>query len=180
MKPLKSKPDYYEINAEAGKRVKIVRERAKLTRTELAKRCFVSQSLISSVESGARRLTDSLARSIGEVCGVRLQYLLCIDEYPTEDERKRQMQTEVEALLKKRDFAEEWFDSFIGAIAEQLDYAFSTDEGYSFTRSDGREVEIPEASYKAMREEFFDFAAFALERNLQRHAFKSYRKSTKK
>lgn len=175
---MKETKEYYKTDPDAGKRVKEAREYAQLTRTGLAERCFLSQSLISSVENGSRRLTDGVAREISKACGVRLEYILGMDDFMTEDQLLEHRKAEVGNLLKQREMAETWYDSFVYAVANQIDHDFSVDsEGrYSFTRYDGRTVIIQEADYKNMREEFFDFAAFTLERLIQRNAHNSYMK----
>ena len=79
-----------------GQRVRECRELRKLTQKELADRIFLlpenggktrSEKQLAYIENGNRKLSNDYAVLIAKALNVRIEYLLLIDGYKTEDER---------------------------------------------------------------------------------------------
>lgn len=65
---------------EVGKRLRKIRLERNLTLVELSKIINFSESQLSFIENGENRLTERRAKDIGEVLGVRAEWLLNGDE----------------------------------------------------------------------------------------------------
>ena len=82
-------------NNESGKRIRERRLEAGLTQERLAKYANFTKQFISALENG-KPLTVATARRLAAALHVRMEYLLCEDNYKTNDElRKRQHTTTI-------------------------------------------------------------------------------------
>ena len=83
----KNKISNEELNKKIGERLKKAIKRKGLTQAEFAKRhANFTQQYISNICKGSKYIGDANAYRFAKLLGVRPEYLLCIDDYMTEDE----------------------------------------------------------------------------------------------
>lgn len=80
-------------------RVREERKLNKLTQFELAELSEFSVESISKIERGERNLTLKKAEKLAKILHVRKEYLLCMDDFKTENEKE---------LFKLREWDTEW------------------------------------------------------------------------
>lgn len=119
--------------AEQGERIAQARRRTGLTQREFALQIGKSESLISKLEQGDRELNDvRLARSIAEFSGVRLAWLLGLDNSPTEGRQLRTSPTTRSSTATVGEpNSEEWSEMLrrtfvLGGLASTLSTVAST------------------------------------------------------
>jgi transcriptional regulator with XRE-family HTH domain len=71
------------INKEQGMRLSKIRKSRNITQERLAELTNYSVQTISGIETGSRRMTLESASIFAKHLGVRLEYLMCQDDYPT-------------------------------------------------------------------------------------------------
>lgn len=76
------------VKLKIGKRLREARKKRQLSQAELAEKAFVSREMISGYENGKYNLSLDMARNIGRVLGLRPEYLLCEDNFPTENQKR--------------------------------------------------------------------------------------------
>ena len=74
-----------KLNPNCGVRLRECREAIGMTQKQLADAIHTTYQSISNIERGQRRLTVENARLSAHVLGVRMEYLLCEDDYKTEE-----------------------------------------------------------------------------------------------
>ena len=74
------------LNILMGQRLKECRENKGLKQYELANEISVTKQYLNAIERGRKPLTIEVAHSCGSVLHVRAEYLLCQDDYKTENE----------------------------------------------------------------------------------------------
>lgn len=79
-------------NQETGKRLKECRSELGFTQERLAKEANFTKQFISALENG-KSLTVATARRLAAVLHVRMEYLLCEDNYKTIDELQERQNT---------------------------------------------------------------------------------------
>ncbi len=155
---------------EIGRRVKEAREKAGMTKHQLAAALHYSDSMISQIEQGNRGLQQATAIYLSNMSGLRLEYILNHDNYRTQEEMLNDM-------LAKADFRKTWSGAFVRMVAEQLDYKVSQENGdYIFT-----EYHYPERSFSVSEKEIsrftgeiHDYGLFKLERIIDSHKHEFY------
>ena len=80
-----------KLREESGRRVKTAYKKMKMTQDELAKTSHVSKSVIRKICRGERNLQDYQAESFAKILGVRKDYLLCLDDDPTEEDKNKRI-----------------------------------------------------------------------------------------
>lgn len=107
---------------DSGKRLKMILRKYGMKQKEAAERLHYQANHISMICAGKRRLTPDVARTIcGWFPGLRMEYLLCEDDYPTVKEY-------YEALKLEKAFNEGWNEAaVISDMLEALGYSFSFD-----------------------------------------------------
>lgn len=78
-----------KINPEQGERFKACLKYANMTQTELASKSYISQQTISKIVQNKVPLSAENALVFAKHLKVRHGYLLCLDQYMTNDERDR-------------------------------------------------------------------------------------------
>lgn len=77
---------------EYSKRLRKLLETRKTNFQELSQLLFISPNYLSLIACGKRKLTPDMAKRIADVFpGIRPQWLLCLDDYMTEDDRTREV-----------------------------------------------------------------------------------------
>lgn len=153
---------------EIGRRVKEAREKAGMTKHQLAVALHYSDSMISQIEQGNRGLQQATAIFLSSVSGLRLDYILNHDDYRTNEEMLTDM-------LAKADFFKTWSSSFVKMIAEQLEYNVSKENGhYTFTENHYPErcIAVPEKEVSRFAGEIYDYGLFKLERVIDSYKLK--------
>lgn len=74
------------INEKCGDRLKECREKIGMTQSELAEESNYSITQISYIENGKRGLSIEAARIFSKILGVRENYLLAVDDFPTKED----------------------------------------------------------------------------------------------
>lgn len=74
------------LNKTCGQRLKECRKEKKYTQKQLAKHISVSVQQISYIENGRRGLTTANAKAFGELLNVRPDYLLCKNDFKSQNE----------------------------------------------------------------------------------------------
>ncbi len=72
-----------ELNERTGKRLKALLGEKNIKQYELAEKAGFTAQHISKLIKGKSRLTETTARCLSSVLGVRAEYLLCYDDYQT-------------------------------------------------------------------------------------------------
>lgn len=85
-----------------GDRVQEERKLNKLTQFQLAELSDFSVESISKIERGERNLTLKKAEKLAKVLHVRKEYLLCMDDFKTENEKELFKMREWDTTWKRR------------------------------------------------------------------------------
>lgn len=155
---------------EIGRRVKEAREKAGMTKHQLAVALHYSDSMISQIEQGNRGLQQATAVFLSNASGLRLEYILNHDNYRTHEEMLTDMLTKV-------DFLKTWSTSFVRMIAEQLEYSVSKENGsYIFAESHypERSISVPEEEISGFISEMREYGLFKLEKIIGSHKSEFY------
>ena len=112
-----------KLNPNCGIRLRECREEAGLTQKQLADEIHTTYQNISNIERGVRRLTADNARAAANVLGIRMEYLLCEDDFKDYDEYNKSI---VEDISEK-DHKIIFLERVLGGIRD-------FDKGYFFKR----------------------------------------------
>lgn len=157
---MKNTKDY---NKEVGKRVKSVRDYARKTQSELAEMLDFSDNYISMIERGGRSLSREAAQTIAEKCGVREEYLLCVDPYMT----RAQYEAATEAQY------EGGFNNFLELIAKRCSFSplerESLFDPLVLLDEAGNAVTVSADEIDALQRDIIDFSAAWLTRIVNRN-----------
>ena len=111
-----------KLAKESGKRVKNQAKRKGLTQYDLSKESFCSVSAIRKIYQGDRILTEANAILFAEILGVRKEYLLCLDDDPTDEDRnKRLFRESVELAISSSRYR----NQFLNDACDMTSYKFS-------------------------------------------------------
>lgn len=165
-----------------GSRVKFFRKAKGMDQKTLAKEILCSENLISMIECGRRGLTRENAKALEGVLGVRAEFLLCFDDFPTDDDRW-------EHDLKESAKEGEMWEIFLRVIARKAGYSlkikklskeefFRLEDQFCFVDESGKEIGfsffdkmtdgIAEQGIQSLKYEIFDYAAYRLKRMIDK------------
>ena len=161
-----------------GSRVKFFRKAKGIDQKTLAHEIHCSENLISMIECGRRGLTRENAKALERVLGVRAEFLLCFDDFPTDDARW-------ESDFKERDKEGEMWEIFLRVVARKCGYSlkikplskeefFGLEDQFCFIDERGNETgfsyfdkvkgDTAEDGVESFRAEVLDYAAYRLKR----------------
>ncbi len=163
-----------EINPESGNRLKSLLSSNGITQKELATKLGYTEQHISLVIRGKRRLPGEMAtRIIKELFpSCRYQWLMCMDDFETEDEKQEYSRKVWEENHKLEDFYNKVFKLFIEGLEDMNGNALSlpgveTDilgyESVIVSNAEGVEIgAIPIESFNKMRKSIEDYASYLI------------------
>lgn len=163
-----------DIRPECGLRLKSLLASSGITQKEMAKRLGYSEQHISLVIRGKRRLPGEMAeRIIKELFPeCRYQWLMCIDDFMTEDERREHSKKIWEENQKLEDFYNKVFRLFIEGIEDINGCGISlsgieTDilghKAIIVSDAEGKEIgTIPMESFDEMRKSIENYASYLI------------------
>lgn len=105
----------------AGEKVKIIREEAKLSQKQFAKKLGVNEKFINEIESGRKVITESIIHRIKKLYGKDIN-----DINMTVDEEVTETNYEFKSVQKKKEKSEVWTDAFSSILKSVpvYDYTF--------------------------------------------------------
>lgn len=167
-----------EINKKIGPRVKEARKRIgerigeDYSQERLGRLLCCTNGMISQIEHGRRSLQRADAEKLSEKSGLRIEYLLGFDDFPTNDALH-------DDLKRQLGFYDAWRTSLLGLIANQLEYKISQDtceekKYYIFSDSWGRKIEVPQKDIDSFLDEYYDYAMFKIEQVIDKNRYKLY------
>lgn len=162
------------LNKKRGLRLKDCREASGLTQEALSMKAGYSIQTISYIENGKRGMTIESARIFGKYLEVRMEYLLCEDNYKT----VRDLYSEVILSNKKEDYISDAFtengylplEVLGNKIAEYQDPLSHEEielinvDRYIIRTANNKYITCSEEKYKDMIEEINDFIILKLKR----------------
>lgn len=80
-----------ELNKKRGFRLSQLRKEKGIKQELLAMKCNCCVQLLSGIENGKKVLTTDRARDFSNILGVRMEYLLCEDDYKTSRDKFNDM-----------------------------------------------------------------------------------------
>ncbi len=161
-----------EVNPECGLRLKwLLRERG-IKQIELAKKLNYEPQHVSSIITGKKRLTPETAYQIADMFRVRAEWLLCQDDYRTQEEKEVASQKAWEEGQRVSAFYDKIFRCFIGGLEDMRGYGLHaggsdllTGEYVTVTNAIGDPVgAIPAESFQRLRMEVEDYASYLVQR----------------
>ena len=119
---------------ESGRRVKNAAKAQKLTQEELAKQSQMSVSKLRKIYNGERPLKEYDADRLSYILDVRTEYLLCVDNFKTDEERE---ESELQKTFEDASFRERVINLLISKSIAGQDLEFINcvqfdDEYYQF------------------------------------------------
>lgn len=144
-------------NMVAGKRVKEARERNNFSQIELARILHYTQANLSMIETGKRSLPREMAQRIAEICGFRVEYLLNLDDYPTEKEY-------LDSLEAAFDNINSSFIGLLGFTCNEIGISFnlrSSNEVY-LTVSNSNDVLLSGEDLETLKQDIIEYLAFKI------------------
>ena len=165
-----------------GSRVKFFRKAKSMDQKTLASAIMCSENLISMIERGRRSLTSENAKALEGVLGVRAEFLLRFDDFPTDADRW-------EHEFKEIDKEGEMWETFLRVIAMKAGYSlkikqfskakrWGLEDQFCFVDEHGKEIGfsffdrikngVAEEGIESLKCEIFDYAAYRLKRMIDK------------
>lgn len=156
------------INKVTPGRVKEVRQAKNLTQPQLAEKINCVASMISMIEGGKRGLKYDDACRIAEVCDCRVEYLLGLDQYKTQDDYFHAFQN---ALYSVDGVG---LDALIAYVSVRTGISFASNEGEYWLSYNHSDYHVTGEEMNALKQEIIDFAAFKLNQLAARKMDEAY------
>lgn len=161
-----------EINPECGLRLKRLLRESGIKQIELAKKLNYEPQHVSSIITGKKRLTPETAYQVANMFHVRAEWLLCQDDYRTQDDKKSASKKVWEVEQRTSAFLNNIFCCFIGGLEDMRGYGLHaggsdllTGEYVTVTNAIGNPVgAIPAESFQRLRMEVEDYASYLVQR----------------
>lgn len=119
---------------------------------ELSKLLYVSANYLSLIACGKRKMSPEMAKRIAEVLpGIRPQWLLCLDDYMTEDDRTKEV---LDFHRTLEDITEELIQAHGYDIAV---FRSETETFYHITNQYGIDKVLPAIQYHNLIKSINDF-----------------------
>lgn len=156
------------INRFTTERVKEVRQAQNLTQKQLAERIHRMPSMISMVEGGKRGLSYEDAEKIAEVCNCRVEYLLGLDQYKTQDDHFHAFEN---AFYSVDGIG---LDALIAYVSVRTGISFALNDGEYWLSYYHSDYHVSGEEMSALKQEIIDFAAFKLNQLAARKMDEAY------
>ena len=163
-----------QINPECGRRLKQLVTENGMTQQELANRLHNNKQHISNIICGKRSLTLGTAQQIaGEVFPwVRVEWLLCIDDFKTQAEKDAVSRQAWEDSVQVVAFQDKVFRCFVEGLEDMQGYGIHTGntddllgEYVVITNANGEPVgAIPAESFRNLQSEVENYASYLIQR----------------
>lgn len=156
-----------KLARESGKRIKKYAKRKGMTQKELSTNTFFSVSAIRKIYQGDRNLQESQAEIFANILGVRKEYLLCLDNDPTDEDRnKRLFRESVEYAISSSAYMNQFLNdacriasfNFSGVVIEEN----STDFIYRINIPGEHYIDINQEEFEAWFSNCLQYAAFSV------------------
>ncbi len=125
------KKESIEYNKMCGERLKKALDVRNMRQKQLADKVNFTAQYISDICCGRRQLSHENAHLFAEKLNIRAEYLLCIDDHLTEDERRKQFFSEIGESVKDGTL-EQKFDVFQRRVTFANDILKKCIELYGF------------------------------------------------
>lgn len=161
-----------EINPECGLRLKWLLRESGIKQIELAKKLNYEPQHVSSIITGKKRLTPETAYQVANMFHVRAEWLLCQDDYRTQEDKESASKKVWEEEQRTSAFYHNIFCCFIEGLEDMRGYGLNTGESDSLigeyiavTNAIGDSVgAIPAESFRRLRTEVEDYASYLVQR----------------
>lgn len=161
-----------EINPESGLRLKRLLRENGIKQVELAKKLNYEPQHVSSIITGKKRLTPETAYQLANMFRVRSEWLLCKDDYRTQEEKEAAAKQAWERGKRVAASYDKIFQCFIEGLEDMRGYGLHTEESDSLlgeyvavTNAIGEPVgAIPAESFRRLRTEVENYASYLVQR----------------
>lgn len=164
--------NHVEINPECGRRLKELLILKGVTQLDLAEKLSYKPQHISNIVCGKRSLTLDIAHRIkSEIFpAVRVEWLLCIDDFMTEEDKEYEAKRAWEERNETITFYDKVFRCFIDSIEDLSGYGLHSQEADSFignyipvSDASGKKIgAIPAESFDHLKQEIENFASYSI------------------
>ena len=161
-----------EVNPECGGRLRELLRESDIKQKELAKKLNYDPRHISNIITGKKRLTPETSYQIADMFHVRAEWLLCQDDYKTQEEKEAASQKSWEEGKRVSAFYDKIFQCFIEGLEDMRGYGLCTGESnlltgeyIAVTNAIGEPVgAIPAESFQRLRTEVENYASYLIQR----------------
>lgn len=161
-----------EPNPECGRRLRELLRASGIKQVELAKKLNYDPRHVSSIVTGKKRLTPEASYRIADMFHIRAEWLLCQDDYRTQEEKEAASQKAWEEGQKVSAFYDKIFRCFIEGLEDMRGYGLRTGESdlltgeyIAVTNAIGEPVgAIPAESFQRLRTEVENYASYLIQR----------------
>jgi len=137
---------------EYSRRLRLLLETRKTNFQELSKLLYVSANYLSLIACGKRKLSPEIAKRIAEIFpGIRPQWLLCLDDYMTEEDRTKEV---LDLHRTIEDLTEELIQCHGYSIAV---FRTATETYFHITSPTGKDKVIPAIQYNNLIKSINDY-----------------------
>lgn len=160
-----------EINPECGLRLRRILRENGIKQIELAKKLDYEPQHVSSIITGKKRLTPETAYQLANMFYVRPEWLLCQDDYRTQEEKEAAAKQAWEEGQKVSAFYDKIFRCFIEGLEDMRGYGLRTGESdqligeyVAVTNAIGEPVgAIPAEAFQRLRTEIENYASYLVQ-----------------
>ncbi len=164
-----------EINPECGLRLKRLLRESGIKQIELAKKLNYEPQHVSSIITGKKRLTPETAYQVANMFHVRAEWLLCQDDYRTQEDKESASKKVWEEEQRTSVFYDNIFCCFIEGLEDMRGYGIHTGksdlligEYVAVTNAIGDPVGvIPAESFQKLQTEVESYASYLIQRIIQ-------------
>lgn len=117
-----------EINPECGLRLRMLLRENGIKQIDLAEKLNYEPQHVSSIITGKKRLTPEVAYRIADMFRIRTEWLLCQDDYRTQEEKEVAAKQAWEEGQRVSAFYDKVFRCFIESLEDMRGYGLNTGE----------------------------------------------------
>lgn len=164
-----------EINPECGRRLWLLLRENGIKQIELAEKLNYDPRHVSSIITGKRRLTPETAYKIANMFCVRAEWLLCHDDYRTQEDKEAAAKQVWEEGQRVSAFYDKIFRCFVEGLEDMRGYWLHTGESdlligeyITVTNAIGEPVgAIPVESFQRLRTEVESYASYLIQKIIE-------------
>lgn len=164
-----------EINPECGLRLKWLLRESGIKQIELAKKLNYEPQHVSSIITGKKRLTPETAYKIANMFQIRAEWLLCQDDYRTQEDKESASQKAWREGKRASAFYDKIFRCFIEGLEDMRGYGLHAGDSdlligeyVAVTNAIGDPVgAIPAESFQKLQTEVESYASYLIQRIIQ-------------
>lgn len=160
-----------EINPECGLRLRMLLRENGIKQIDLAEKLNYEPQHVSSIITGKKRLTPEAAYQIADMFRIRTEWLLCQDDYRTQEEKEAAAKQAWEEGQRVSAFYDKVFRCFIEGLEDMRGYGLHTGESdlpigeyIAVTNAIGEPVgAIPVESFQRLQTEVENYASYLVQ-----------------